>query len=493
MTVLRPGQGEGILHTVTAEAPGKDGEVVVTLAERRGVIHDDLSIGANVAAVSALRASSSISNRGFEIGGAGFIVTPGEADALLADAPPDARQRLIRDYRNGRDLTDRPRGVKVIDAFGLGADELRSQYPAVYQWLQERVKPERDQNRMASVRENWWLHRRSREDLRILLRGLPRYIATVETAKHRLFQFLDASVLPDNKLVAIALDDAYALGVLSSQLHASWALATGSRLGVGNDPVYVKSRCFETFPFPADDTGLTPALADRIRDLAEQIDAHRKRQQAAHADVTLTGLYNVPEKLRAGTALTPKEKTLHQHGLVGVLQSLHDELDAAVLAAYGWSDLKLPSDGDRLLERLVALNARRAAEEANGRVRWLRPDLQAGQPEQAGIELPEPEAAPVKAARKTTKGKTASSAKTDRSGQASVQAQPWPGDLLAQVQAVADVLARAGAALDLDAIAAHFSARGRWRDRLPSILDTLAALGRVHAQDGGLWVNVGGR
>lgn len=52
---------------------------------------------------------------------------------------------------------------------------------------------------------------------------------------------------------------------------------------------------------------------------------------------------------------------------------------------------------------------------------------------------------------------------------------------------------RRKAALDLDAIAAHFSARGRWRDRLPSILDTLAALGRVHAQDGGLWVNVGGR
>jgi hypothetical protein len=72
----------------------------------------------------------------------------------------------------------------------------------------ERVKPERDHNRMDSVRENWWLHRRLRQDLRAALVGLPRYIATVETAKHRAFQFLDAAIAPDNKLICIALDDA---------------------------------------------------------------------------------------------------------------------------------------------------------------------------------------------------------------------------------------------------------------------------------------------
>ena len=77
----------------------------------------------------------------------------------------------------------------------------------VYQWLLERVKPERDVNRDEKLKSNWRLHRRAREELREMLANLPRYIATVETAKHRLFQFLDASILPDNKLVAIALDD----------------------------------------------------------------------------------------------------------------------------------------------------------------------------------------------------------------------------------------------------------------------------------------------
>lgn len=66
--------------------------------------------------------------------------------------------------------------------------------------------------------------------MRKQLTGLPRYIATVETAKHRTFQFLDASILPDNKLIAIALSNAFHFGVLSSGAHTTWALAwaTGS-------------------------------------------------------------------------------------------------------------------------------------------------------------------------------------------------------------------------------------------------------------------------
>jgi len=160
-----------------------------------------------------------------------------------------------------------------------------------------------------------------------------------------------------------------------------WTLATGSTLE--DRPVYVKTTCFE--PFPHEDTGLTPELADRIRSLGEQLDAHRKARQAAFESVTLTGLYNVLDKLRRGEPLSAKDKTLHEQGLVSVLQSLHDELDAAVLQAYGWSDLgPVPGSNETaraawtetLLERLVALNAQRAAQEAAGTVRWLRPEFQ---------------------------------------------------------------------------------------------------------------------
>ncbi len=90
----------------------------------------------------------------------------------------------------------------VIDLFGLTADEVRKKYPAVYQWVYERVKPERDQNNRASYRNYWWIRAANRaQSLRPALVGLHRYIATIETSRRRYFIFLDSSVLPDNKLI----------------------------------------------------------------------------------------------------------------------------------------------------------------------------------------------------------------------------------------------------------------------------------------------------
>ncbi len=280
----------GKLQTIVAEGGAEGDAVHIELATKTGRIHADLSIGADVVGAKALCANEGLANRGFQLIGAGFIVTPDEA----ANLQPCDR---IRPYRNGRDLTDKPRSVSVIDLYGLTADEARSRYPAAYQWVLERVKPERDQNNRAGYRNNWWLFGEPRKDLRAMLAGQPRYIATVETAKHRTFQFLDAAIAPDNKLVCVALADAYALGVLSSQVHVTWTLATGSTLE--DRPVYVKTTSFEKFPFPA----ASPEQQAHIAALAEQLDAHRKRQQAAHPDLTLTGMYNVLAKLRSGEPL----------------------------------------------------------------------------------------------------------------------------------------------------------------------------------------------
>jgi hypothetical protein len=148
-------------------------------------------------------------------------------------------------------------------------------------------------------------------------------------------------------------------------------------------PVYLQSRCFLPFPFPAYDA----AAHDRIRQIAEELDAHRKRVQAQHPGLTLTGMYNVLEKLRAGEALSPKEKQIHDAGLVSVLRQLHDDLDAAVFAAYGWPTTLTDAE---ILERVVALNAERAKEEASGLIRWLRPEYQnpkGAQAQQAALAI----------------------------------------------------------------------------------------------------------
>ncbi|MEA2069033.1 MAG: type IIL restriction-modification enzyme MmeI, partial [Verrucomicrobiota bacterium] len=309
MTTAEAGQPEGSLQTVTEETESESDGYEVTLSSKHGKLHPDLTIGANISGTKPLQANGSISSPGVKLHGSGFIVTPKEAEQFGEGAP-------VRDYRNGKDLTNKPRGVKVIDLFGLSAEEVRDRFPAVYQWVIERVKPERDQNKRKSYRENWWIFGEPRSALRPALAGLPRYIATVETSKHRFFQFLEDSILPDNMLVNIALDDAFYFGVLSSRFHVGWALASGGTLE--DRPRYNKTRCFETFPFPE----ATEEQAARIRSLGEQLDAHRKRQQEQHPGLTMTGMYNVLAKLRSGEALIAKEKTIHEQGLVSVLMQL---------------------------------------------------------------------------------------------------------------------------------------------------------------------------
>jgi hypothetical protein len=358
--------GSPVLARVVAEPKTPDpehaAEGLVIDEVSVDAIHKDLSAGAPVASAVALKANDRISCRGMELGGSGFIVTPEQWKDWKQPA-------VVHPYRNGRDLTDHPRNVMVIDLFGLTEDQVRKTYPAIYQHLLHTVKPERIINNAAATRSNWWIFRRPHPEFRPALAGLPRYIATPETTKHRVFQFLDGTTVPDNAIIAIASADAFHLGVLGSRIHVVWALAAGALLGVGNTPRYFKSRCFDPFPFPE----ATKAQAERIRDLAEEIDQHRKRAQ--EAGLGLITQYNLLERLRSGDALTEKEQALDAKGLVSLLLDLHQKLDAAVAQAYGWEATL--SDAT-ILDRLVALNHARAAEEAQGHIRWLRPEYQAG-------------------------------------------------------------------------------------------------------------------
>src|SRR3546814_8818682 len=65
-------------------------------------------------------------------GGGGTTVRPG-------------LEAHIRPYRNGRDLAAKPRGLLVIDLFGLTEEVVRLRYPEVYQALMATVRTKRSE------------------------------------------------------------------------------------------------------------------------------------------------------------------------------------------------------------------------------------------------------------------------------------------------------------------------------------------------------------
>lgn len=461
MTVAEAGKATGRLGSVIDERKGEyeaEGRPVRFEIEK-GKIFSDLRIGADVAGGVPLKANLGLANVGMQLHGSGFIVSEGEARELGLGTDESLNQH-IRPMLNGRDVAQSSRGVLVIDLFGISENDVLQKYPKIYQYLRDRVKAERDaaaSNSPDSIQyaRSWWLFGKTRPNLRMALAGLERQIVSPRTAKHRTFSFLATSALAESKLVVFALSDSSQLSVLSSKAHTVWALAAGSMLGVGNDPTYNHSRCFNPFPFPDP----SDAQKARLRSLGEQLDAHRKAQQKAHPKLTLTAMYNVLEKLRAGERIEGKDREIYDQGLIGILRDLHDQIDAAVAEAYGWP---ATLSDDEILHRLVDLNRERAAEEARGHIRWLRPEYQnpAGR---AAVAKGEQTAMDIGPAETTTKA-------------------PWPKTLPEQIAAVRGVLGDLGTATP-EQVARQFQ-RGRAGSVQP-LLESLTALGQARLVEGG--------
>jgi hypothetical protein len=198
-----------------------------------------------------------------------------------------------------------------------------------------------------------------------------------------------------------------------------------------------------------------------IRSLAASLDAHRHRQQLQHPTLTLTGMYNVLEKIRTGEALNAQERVWHEQGLVSVMRQIHDDLDAAVLAAYGWP---VALTDEEILERLVQLNAERATEERRGIIRWLRPEFQ------------HPDGSVQTHASLEEQGTTG----VER---LQVQKPKWPVTLAEQAQAIRSALVALAAPATPEDVARYFT-RARV-DRVTDLLETLVSLGQARQLDDG--------
>ena len=436
--------------TELGETPEDSAESLTISWKSVGNIFSNLQSGSDVGSTVALKSNEKLSCPGVQLCGSGFILESDNFDKV--------EKEVIFAYLHGKDFMQTSRKVKVIDLFNLKIEEVQQMYPKAYQWVLERVKPQRETSRDKKLRDNWWLFERPRPDLREAIKGLKRYIATVETSKHRVFAFLDSQVLPDKRLIAITLDDAYFLGVLSSRIHVTWALAAGGTLE--DRPIYSKTTCFDRFPFPTP----TDTQKQTIRELGERLDSHRKRVQATHPEVTITGMYNLLEKLRQAQPLEDKDKAFNQKALVCTLKQIHDELDAAVFAAYAWEPTLTD---DQILENLVTLNAQRAEEERSGLIRWLRPDYQA-----PGETYVQPSLAGIATATETAIAPT--------------EQQPFPKTLKEQLFAIRDLFRTQSGEWTAAQVTAHFKGANRKQKVILDCLESLEDLGILlsHAENG---------
>ncbi len=75
-----------------------------------------------------------------------------------------------------------------------------------------------------------------------------RVIVTPEVSTHRVFAWLNTSIVPDKNLVVVTRDDDTAFGILQSRFHEVWALRMGTSLV--SIPRYTPSTTFDTFAFP---------------------------------------------------------------------------------------------------------------------------------------------------------------------------------------------------------------------------------------------------
>jgi len=446
-----------ILGVVTGEdnedTPESTADRIQVRWSTPGQIFNDLSAGVNLSLAVPIKAQTGLCSDGVKPYGSGFILNAQEVAKFSSK-----EKELIRVYRNGRDIAQNSRDAYIIDCYGLSEQQVQDDYPNLYQLLLERVYPERIVERDNKIKKNWFLFERNRPELRARIQQIKRYIVTIKTAKHRSFIFVESNILPDQQLVTIALDDAYFLGVLSSQVHVTWSLAAGGTLE--DRPRYNNSVCFDPFPFPDP----TDTQKQTIRELGERLDSHRKRVQATHPEVTITAMYNLLEKLRQGEPLNDKDKAFNQKALVSTLKQIHDELDAAVFAAYGWEPTLTD---DQILENLVTLNAQRAEEERNGHIRWLRPDYQGSgetyvQPSLAGI---------------TTETETPI---------APTEQQPFPKTLKEQLFAIRDLFRTQSGEWTAAQVTAHFKGANRKQKVILDCLESLEDLGILlsHTENG---------
>ncbi|BBU68461.1 class I SAM-dependent DNA methyltransferase [Fluviibacter phosphoraccumulans] len=387
--------GSATRHADVAQTPLRDDSLLphagqpISYLDGRSVarINSDLVSTDDVDLTSATRLleNSKTAYLGMKKGGA-FDIAKELALAWMTQPNPNGipNSEVIKPWVNGTDIVKGLQGKWIVDFGNEMPESSASLFEAPFQHVVQHVKPERLLNNREIRRRYWWRFSEPMPAIRSAISDLEHVIVTPRVSKHRIFSWRSSKIIPDDGVGLIARADDTTFGILHSRFHELWSLRMCTWLGVGNDPRYTPTTCFETFPFPAhltpkDTSGwrgvipadcLMKAVAEKISAAAEKLNSLREAwlNPPEWVEWVIT-----PEEEKAGFPKRPVAKPGHEadvkkrtltnlyNARPAWLDMAHKELDAAVAEAYGWMDYTPEMSDEEILRRLLALNLERSA------------------------------------------------------------------------------------------------------------------------------------
>jgi methylase of polypeptide subunit release factors len=314
-----------------------------------------------------LAANADQSFQGSIVLGMGFVMTPEEAQGLIERNPKN--KDVLFPYLNGEDLNSRPDQSPsrwVINFFDWPLNRetapedyngpVAADYPDCLAIVEEKVKPQRENDNRKIYREKWWHYAEKRPALYSTIAGMERVLVRAQVSKTWAWYFFPNKCVYDAKLIVFAFESVYEFSLLQSTHHWEWSINYGTTLRL--DMSYTPTTNFETFPFPK--------MMENLEGIGKIYYEHRQQIMLTRQEgltKTYNRFHNTHEKAED----------------IRKLRELHVEMDYAVAKAYGWEDLALghgfheTKQGQRyticedarmeVLDRLLLLNHERHEEE----------------------------------------------------------------------------------------------------------------------------------
>jgi len=304
-----------------------------------------------------LGANAGKSFQGSIVLGMGFVLKPEEAQRLLDKDPRNGD--VLCPYLNGEDLNNRwdQSPSRWVINFRDWPVQVARQYPDCFDIVERLIKAERLKGAADVAAAPWWQFWRPRAELYGTISGLERVLVISRVSHNHFLHSVVPRIVFSERLVVFALSGNSPFGLLSSTIHNDWAHRPGATTHETRN-TYFHEKAFETFAFPQH-LGSLEEIGERYRIHREGVMADRHQ-----------GLSEIYNSFHCQTETADG---------VRQLRTLHVEMDHAVAASYGWTDLDLghglreTNQGTRftisesarreVLDRLLALNHARHTEE----------------------------------------------------------------------------------------------------------------------------------